>query len=125
MPSSDRDCRRRRYQSTHGKDAKAAKAMELAGRPGAWRCGGSRRRAAQFVRTAASATPRAGGRCATIDRYVGYWRPYATSHQAFDVDNAVQEEVRLAALALLEAVQNVHAGQPVTLAQERRPPRDK
>ena len=39
-----------------------------------------------------------------IDRYVGYYEPYATSHQALDRDAAVQQEVRNAAKALIEAV---------------------
>ena len=32
-----------------------------------------------------------------IDRYIGYYEPYATSHDALDKDTAVQEEVRDAA----------------------------
>ena len=37
------------------------------------------------------------GADAEIDRYIGYWEPYATSHDALDRDRAVQDEVRLAA----------------------------
>jgi multimeric flavodoxin WrbA len=29
-----------------------------------------------------------------IDRYIGYYEPYATSHAALDTDTAVQQEVR-------------------------------
>jgi hypothetical protein len=36
---------------------------------------------------------------AELDRYIGYWEPYATSHEAFDKDVAMQGEVRQAALA--------------------------
>ena len=35
-----------------------------------------------------------------ISRYVGYYEPYATSHEALDVDLAVQEELRNAARGL-------------------------
>ena len=45
-----------------------------------------------------------------IDRYVGYYEPYATSHQALDRDTAVQQEVRNAATALIEAVPLARAG---------------
>jgi hypothetical protein len=31
---------------------------------------------------------------AELDRYISYWKPYATSHDEFDHDEAVQEEVR-------------------------------
>jgi multimeric flavodoxin WrbA len=39
-----------------------------------------------------------------IDRYIGYYEPYATSHEALDRDAAVQQEVRDAAKALIDAV---------------------
>jgi hypothetical protein len=41
---------------------------------------------------------------AELDRYVGYWKPYATNHEALDADQAIQDEVRNAARVLLEAV---------------------
>ncbi|WP_310263635.1 flavodoxin family protein [Roseateles saccharophilus] len=41
---------------------------------------------------------------ARLDRYIGYFEPYATSHDALDDDAAVQEEVRQAALAVARAV---------------------
>jgi multimeric flavodoxin WrbA len=47
---------------------------------------------------------------ATIDRYVGYYEPYATSHDALDADLAVQEETRNAARALVEAVRLAREG---------------
>lgn len=46
----------------------------------------------------------------TIDRYIGYYEPYATSHDALDRDTSVQEEVRYAAKALIEAVALSRAG---------------
>ena len=51
------------------------------------------------------ATPQGG-----IDRYIGYYGPYATSHDALDEDTAVQHEVRNAARALVEAVSLSRAG---------------
>src|ERR687898_1518678 len=39
-----------------------------------------------------------------IDRYIGYYGPYATSHDALDADTSVQGEVRAAARAVVEAV---------------------
>jgi hypothetical protein len=39
------------------------------------------------------------GPLAELDRYIGYWKPYASSHQELDADTAVQEEVRNAAHA--------------------------
>ena len=41
---------------------------------------------------------------AELDRYIGYWEPYATSHQALDRDAAIQKEVLNAALTLAEAL---------------------
>lgn len=51
----------------------------------------------------------AGG-AASIDRYIGYYEPYATSHEALDRDEAIQQEVRNAARALLTTVGRVRAG---------------
>jgi multimeric flavodoxin WrbA len=51
------------------------------------------------------ATPPGG-----IDRYIGYYGPYATSHDALDADTAVQDEVRAAARALVEVVALARAG---------------
>ena len=45
-----------------------------------------------------------------IDRYIGYYEPYATSHAALDEDTAVQQEVRNAAKAVVEAVALNRAG---------------
>jgi multimeric flavodoxin WrbA len=50
-----------------------------------------------------------------IDRYIGYYQPYATSHDALDADTAVQQEVRTAARALVEAVGLSRAGKLPTL----------
>jgi len=50
------------------------------------------------------------GHAATIDRYVGYYEPYATSHSALDADRAFQEETRNAARALVKAVKLMRRG---------------
>jgi hypothetical protein len=44
------------------------------------------------------------GSKAELDRYIGYWKPYATSHDALDQDDAVQQEVANAAQTLADAV---------------------
>jgi multimeric flavodoxin WrbA len=41
---------------------------------------------------------------ATLDRYIGYYEPYATSHQALDRDTALHEEVRNVARSLVNTV---------------------
>ena len=51
---------------------------------------------------------------ARLDRYVGYFEPYATSHEALDADGDLQEEVRNVARAVAQAVAQVRAG---TMAQ--------
>lgn len=102
---------------THGKDAKRAKEIELEGwdypRHLAGRlfaivshgdvegAEGVRRSVADWL-TYMHLDP--AGRMAELDRYIGYWKPYATSHDELDHDLAVQEEVRNAARTLLEAV---------------------
>jgi multimeric flavodoxin WrbA len=50
------------------------------------------------------------GHAATIDRYVGYYEPYATSHDALDRDAAFQEEVRNAARALANKIRAIREG---------------
>jgi hypothetical protein len=44
------------------------------------------------------------GNAGIIDRYIGYYEPYATSHAALDRDKAVHEEVRNAARSLASTV---------------------
>jgi multimeric flavodoxin WrbA len=47
---------------------------------------------------------------ARLDRMVGYYEPYARSHQALDGDTALQEEVRNVARALARGVSERRAG---------------
>jgi multimeric flavodoxin WrbA len=62
---------------------------------------------------------------AELDRYIGYWEPYATSHQALDKDEAVQEEVRNAARTLMQAAHANHAGTLMMAGNQLKPPRQK
>jgi multimeric flavodoxin WrbA len=54
------------------------------------------------------------GPVAVFERYLGYFEPYATSHEALDRDTALREETRHAAIALVQATVEMRAG--------RRPP---
>lgn len=62
---------------------------------------------------------------AELDRYIGYWEPYATSHEALDRDAAIQGEVRNAALTLAEAAHAKHEGKLLMAGQTLKPPRQK
>jgi multimeric flavodoxin WrbA len=64
------------------------------------------------------------GNAATLDRYIGYYEPYATSHDALDRDQAVQEEVRNVARSLVNSVRLMRGGRyerPDTDLREPRP----
>jgi multimeric flavodoxin WrbA len=50
------------------------------------------------------------GAMSRLDRMIGYYEPYATSHDALDRDTAVVEEVRNAARAVVNAVGELRAG---------------
>ena len=50
------------------------------------------------------------GEQARLDRFIGYYEPYATSHEALDRDEAVQQEVGNVAQAMLHAVAEIRAG---------------
>jgi multimeric flavodoxin WrbA len=65
------------------------------------------------------------GPLAELDRYIGYWKPYATSHEELDADDAVQEEVRNAARTLAEAVSARRAGRLTIAGAMLEEPREK
>ena len=65
------------------------------------------------------------GPTARLDRYIGYYEPYATSHQALDRDEAVQEETRNAARALAEAIGAVRRRELVSPGRDLKRPRPK
>lgn len=124
--------------STNGKDAKKAKQLELDGWPYPRHLEGRlfsivvhgdvegaenvRRSLADWLRFM-NLVP-AGGP-AELDRYIGYWQPYATSHDALDKDQAIQDEVRNAARTLLEAVRERRAGHLVSPGDALEQPRQK
>jgi hypothetical protein len=65
------------------------------------------------------------GSKAELDAYIGYFGPYATSHQALDRDAAFQEEVRQAALVLAEAVRAKRDGKFIEARARFHEPRPK
>jgi multimeric flavodoxin WrbA len=65
------------------------------------------------------------GPSAELDRYIGYWKSYATSHADLDADTSLQDEVRNAARTLLEGVQAKLAGKLVSAGQNLPEPRQK
>jgi multimeric flavodoxin WrbA len=65
------------------------------------------------------------GPLAELNRYIGYWRPYATSHEELDRDAAIQEEVRNAARALLDGMKKTRAGLQVSAGTDLKQPRRK
>jgi multimeric flavodoxin WrbA len=109
--------------STHGKDAEKAKAIELDGWPFPKHLEGRLYglvvhgdvTGAELTRSSLSqwlewmGLIRAGD-MACLDRYVNYYGPYATSHEALDADEAMQEETRNVARALATAVADLRAG---------------
>jgi multimeric flavodoxin WrbA len=123
---------------THGKDAAAAKKLELAGWDYPRHLAGrlfsvvvhGDVEGAENVRRSLSDWLRfmrlcPAGPTAELDRYIGYWKPYATSHDELDADTAIQEEVRNAARTLLEGVMAKRSGQFVAAGEELSSPRQK
>ena len=62
---------------------------------------------------------------ARLDRYIGYYEPYATSHDALDADTAVQEEARNVARAVTHAVGELRAGRLQAVQPRLERPRPK
>ena len=62
---------------------------------------------------------------ATLDRYIGYYEPYATSHDALDRDTAVQDDVRNVARSLAAAIALTRAGRFERSDSQSRDPRPK
>ena len=123
---------------THGKDAITAKQIELEGWDYPRHLSGrlfacivhGDVEGAENVRRALSdwlcfMEMELAGAQAELDRYIGYWQPYATSHDALDADEAIQDEVRNAARTLLEAVADLRGGRRPTAGKGLRAPRQK
>ena len=65
------------------------------------------------------------GAAARLDRYIGYYEPYATSHDALDRDEPVQEESRNVARAVAKAVVELRAGRLQAVQANLSRPRQK
>jgi len=65
------------------------------------------------------------GAQARLDRAIGYYEPYATSHQTLDGDQSVQEEARNVGRAVAHAVAQSRAGRLQKVQPELRKPRQK
>jgi multimeric flavodoxin WrbA len=124
--------------STHGKDAAEAKALELAGWPYPRHLAGRQFAVVVHGDTVGAESLRRAladwasdmhlmlaGSKSEVDGYIGYFEPYATSHEALDRDVAFQADVRNAALALMEAVEAKRAGRLIEPGSRLKDPRPK
>jgi multimeric flavodoxin WrbA len=124
--------------STHGKKADEAKALELKGWPYPRHLAGRHFGVVVHGDSAGAGTLRRSlvdwltdmslveaSRAAEVERYIGYMEPYATSHQALDRDEVVQEETRNAARALGNAVKLSRVGKYQRPDQDLRDPNPK
>jgi multimeric flavodoxin WrbA len=124
--------------TTHGKKPAEAKALELRGWPYPRHLSGrafgvfvhgdaagaeALRHALHGWLTDMDLVP--AGPHAAVDRYLGYYEPYATSHAALDRDEAVQEEVRNVARAVVAAVRLIREGRYEPPHRGQRDPRPK
>ncbi|CAM3385978.1 NAD(P)H-dependent oxidoreductase [Polaromonas hydrogenivorans] len=124
--------------STHGKNPEEAKALELSGwdypKHLAGRVYGlvvhgdvagvedSRRNLSDWLDWMGFID---AGSKARLDRYIGYYEPYATSHGVLDADTALQTEVRNVARAVGQAVAELRAGSLSQPGRGLAPPRPK
>jgi len=120
--------------STHGKDPAQAKALELAGWDYPQHLAGRAFGVVVHGDTEGAQTLRRclvdwlhgmglvdAGSAAQLDRYIGYYEPYATSHVALDEDEAMFEEARNAARAVIEQVRRLRDGEEAPDARLQRP----
>jgi multimeric flavodoxin WrbA len=109
--------------STHGKEPAKAKALELAGWPYPRHLEGRSFGLVVHGDTAGAEALRRNlhdwlcdmalepaGPAAELDRYIGYYGPYATSHDALDEDTAIVTETRNAARVLATRISQLRAG---------------
>jgi multimeric flavodoxin WrbA len=124
--------------TTSGKDPKKAKALELAGWPYPKHLAGRgfavvvhgdvsgadalRDALVEWLSTMGLVQ---AGHHGALARYVGYMRPYATSHDDYDADEALHEEVKHVARALVATVQALRRGIMPPLDQGLVDPRPK
>jgi len=67
----------------------------------------------------------AAGSTAVLDRYIGYYEPYATSHDALDRETALFEEVANVARAVTETIGALREGRLSQPGKNLKPPRTK
>lgn len=65
------------------------------------------------------------GASGVVESYIGYYRPYATSHEDLDKENDLHEEVRNAARSLVNAVRLLRRGELKLPDASLRDPRQK
>ena len=65
------------------------------------------------------------GPSAVLDAWIGYYRPYATSHEDLDKDPNTFESVKNAALSLVEMVRQIRIGQYRAPDEGLEPPAEK
>jgi multimeric flavodoxin WrbA len=120
--------------TTHGKDPKLAKELELKGWPYPQHLKG-RGFAVVVHGDVAGVEAARGGVCdwlrwmgliqagaqGSTASYIGYYEPYATSHDALDDDEGFQGESRNAALALVQLVKDLRSGHKPPDADLERP----
>jgi multimeric flavodoxin WrbA len=123
--------------ATRGKNAKKAKALEkdwhypkhLAGRAYGLFVHGDVVGAEQVRRSLSEWLDwmglRRAGPQSQIDRYIGYFKPYATSHEDLDKDKPIFKEVRNIAKAVVIAANRIRAGGMVPPDDELEPARMK
>lgn len=124
--------------STHGKNAAQAKRLELAGWPYPKHLQGRAYSVVVHGDAAGAGAVRSAlcdwldwmqlvraGVSGAIDRYIGYYEPYATSHDALDRDEAVQQETRNAARSLVETIERIRDGEDLRPDKGLVPPRRK
>jgi len=124
--------------TTHGKDAELAKAIELRGWDYPKHLAG---RAFAVVAHGDAAGPETlrrlladwltdigmvqAGPSAVLDAWIGYYRPYATSHEDLDKDPNTFASVKNAALSLVEMVRQIRSGQYRAPDEGLEPPAEK
>ena len=65
------------------------------------------------------------GQPALLDRFIGYYEPYATSHETLDLDLPVQQEARNVARAVAHAVKELRTGTLAAVQPKLERPRPK
>ena len=123
---------------THGKKPDEAKALELAGWPYPKHLAGRTYGVVVHGDVAGIESVRRAlcdwldwmglidaGSMSRLDRYIGYYEPYASSHESLDRDEGVQYEVRNVARALARSVRLLRDGKLPQPDERLAPPRPK